>query len=311
MRIRIILLILFLGPLSALPAYTADDANTADYTNSIGMAFKNIPAGSFYMGSCKLSEADKELDKKRRFLGLPPKGATCPSGGPMDDKADDNETPQHKVRISKGFQMGMHEVTLGQFKQFIVGAGRYDFLTDDFMETNSHGDNAAVSYVSWQDIQAFIRWLNQREGGNRYRLPTEAEWEYAARAGTTTIYSWGNSANQAGHYAWYKKNAWDVGDRYAHAVGGKRPNPWGLYDMQGNVRESTADCWLGNYESAPADGAAWGNGGDCSSHAVRGGSWDGGPGELRSSARNWDQGGIDFLREDIRHNNLGFRLVRD
>lgn len=204
-------------------------SHAASYTNSIGMKFTNIPAGSFYMGSCKLSAAAK--------------AAACPSGTSAHSDASDDETPQHKVHISKAFQMGVYEVTLGQFKQFI-DAGREDLLRDVFMEDNSQGDSAAVTTVTWNDAQAFIHWLNKKEGGSRYRLPTEAEWEYAARAGTTTRYSWENSKSQAGNYAWYDKNSKDVGVQYARAVGTKKPNPWGLYDMHSNVWEWVQD-WYG------------------------------------------------------------------
>ena len=273
-----------------------------DFTNSIGMKFKNIPAGSFYMGSCKLSAADKAANKKRQFMGLSPKGAACPSGASADNDARDDETPQHKVRISQAFQLGMYEVTLGQFKKFIAGAGRDDLLTDDFIKYNSHGDSAAVSYVSWNDAQAFIRWLNKKEGGNAYRLPTEAEWEYAARAGSTSIYSWGNSKSQAGSYAWYEKNAYDVGRKYAHAVGGKQANPWGLYDMHGNVWEWVQDWYGENYyrNSPTTDPTGPSTGRD---RVYRGGSWNEGARYLRSALRIDDSLGI-------RNYDLGFRLVR-
>ena len=150
------------------------------YTNSIGMAFKSIPAGSFSMGN---------------------------------DDGHDNEKPVHAVCIS-AFQMGVHEVTVGQFRQFINAAGHDELLTDDFTEYND-SDNKPVSLVSWEDAQAFISWLNKKEGGNAYRLPTDAEWEYAARAGTKTEYSWGDDGDQTGAYAWYDDNS---GGR-AHAVG--------------------------------------------------------------------------------------------
>ena len=278
----------------------------ADYTNSIGMKFKDIPAGSFYMGSCKLSAAEKaaekEENKKRQFMGLPAKGAVCPSGTSTDDDAFDDETPQHKVTISKSFQMGVYEVTLGQFKQFIAGAGRDDLLSDNFIKYNSHGDNAAVTMVSWNDAQAFIRWLNKKEGGNAYRLPTEAEWEYAARAGTTTIYSWGNSADQAGSYAWYHRNAYGVGEAYAHAVGGKKPNPWGLHDMHGNVWEWVQDWYGKNYyrNSASTDPKGPNSG---RYRVARGGGWSNVAGSLRSALR-------DYYSPGYRNGNLGFRLVR-
>ena len=273
----------------------------ADYTNSIGMKFKNIPAGSFYMGSCKLSAADKAANKKRRFMGMSEKSAACPSGASVDNDALDNETPQHKVRITKDFQMGIHEVTLGQFKKFIVSSGRDGLLTDDFIKHNSHGDNAAVCYVSWNDAKSFINWLNKKEGGSHYRLPTEAEWEYTARAGTTSIYSWGNSENQAGNYAWYFKNTGDVGAEYVHSVGRKKPNPWGLYDMYGNVWEWVQDWYDENYyrnsPSTDPQGSSSGQG-----RVYRGGSWS--LGSLRSASR------LGYLSPDDRSSLTGFRLLR-
>ncbi len=254
------------------------------------------------MGSCKLSAADKETNKKRVYMGLPAKAGACPSGASVDNDASDSETPQHKVRITQAFQMGIHEVTLGQFKQFIGGAGRDDLLSDDFIKNNSHGNSTAVSQVSWDDAQAFMRWLNRKEGGNRYRLSTEAEWEYAARAGTTTRYSWGNSESQASNYAWYVKNAYNVDAKYAHAVGTKKPNPWGLYDMHGNVWEWVQD-WYGETSyrnSAKNDpkGASSGRG-----RVRRGGGWYYTAWNLRSAYRGSSSPGY-------RSSNLGFRLVR-
>ncbi len=282
-------------------------AQAADYTNSIGMKFKNIPAGSFYMGTCNLSAAQKEANKKRQFMGLSAKGAACPSGGGTDNDASDGETPQHKVRITKGFQMGVYEVTLGQFKKFIADAGRDDLLADDFIKYNSHGDNAAVTVVSWNDAQAFIHWLNKKEGGNHYRLPTEAEWEYAARAGTITIYSWGNSKSKAGHYAWYDKNAKYAGDRYAHAVGRKQPNPWGLYDMHGNVWEWVQD-WYGKnyYRNSPINDPKGPS--SSRSRVFRGGGWRGDAGHLRSAYRDGDLPGSRYY--SFGYPTFGFRLLR-
>ena len=127
-------------------ALSGPAARAADYTNSIGMQFNNILAGRFYMGSCK-------------------KGATCHSGAGVDDEAYDGETPQHEVHIRRRFRMGAHEVTLGQFKQYIAEARRYDMLTDKrFIEYNSSDDRAPVAMVSWWDAQGFIVWLNKKEG---------------------------------------------------------------------------------------------------------------------------------------------------
>jgi len=248
----------------------AISVQAADYTNSIGMEFKNIPAGSFYMGI---------------------------NGSYANSK--DDERPRHKVTITRPFQMGVFEVTVGQFKKFIVDADRDDLLSDGFIGANSYGDDAAVSYVSWKDAQAFIRWLNKKEGCDCYRLPTEAEWEYAARAGTTTHYSWGDDAGRAGEYAWYYGNA----SHHAHAVGRKKPNPWGLYDMHGNVWEWVQDWYDRNYyrhspekdPKGPATGRY---------RVIRGGGWDLYARNLRSAFR------LDSYSPGNRFGFLGFRLVR-
>ena len=118
------------------------------------------------------------------------------------------------------------------------------------------------------DVQEFIRKLNEKEGTDKYRLPSEAEWEYACRAGTTTRYSFGDSESKLGDYAWYTKNS----DSKTHSVGKKKPNPYGLYDMHGNVWEWTQDEWYSNYNGAPTDGSAW-ESGDGALRVYRGGSW--------------------------------------
>ena len=269
-------------------ALSGPAARAADYTNSIGMKFKDIPAGRFYMGSCKLSEA---------------KGATCPSGAGIDDEAYDDETPQHEVHIRRGFRMGMHEVTLGQFKQYIAAAGRDDLLTDEFIEDNGNGDRAPVAMVSRDDAQDFIGWLNEKEGTEVYRLPSEAEWEYAARAGTTTRYSWGNAIGRNRANCDGCGSRWD-GEGPA-PVGSFAPNAFGLYDMHGNVYEWVADCYHDNYEGAPTDGSAWTSG--CGSDAwavLRGGSWPLAPRSLRAASR--DRNAPSNCYDDI-----GFRLVQD
>ena len=264
-------------------ALSGPAARAADYTNSIGMEFNNIPAGRFYMGSCKL-------------------GTTCPSGAGVDDEANDNETPQHEVHIRRGFRMGVHEVTLGQFKQYIAAAGRDDLLSDDFIQYNSNDDRAAVVMVSWHDAQDFIGWLNKKEGTQAYRLPSESEWEYAARSGTTTRYSWGdeigvNRANCDGC-----GNEWD--DEQTAPVGRFEANGFGLYDMHGNVWEWVEDCYHDNYEGAPTDGSAWTTGCYEESAVVRGGSWYNNLRYLRAAGR--DRG-----PPSDRDDGVGFRLVQD
>ena len=280
-------------------------ARAADYTNSIGMEFNNIPAGRFYMGSCWLSE----INKKRKTIGLPLKDVDCPSGAGADDEASDNETPQHEVHIRRGFRMGVHEVTLGQFKQYIAAAGRDDLLSDDFIKYNRNGDRAPVVWVSRHDVQRFIVWLNKKEGTQAYRLPSESEWEYAARAGTTTRYSWGDAIGRNRANCIGCGSRWD-GKRPA-PVGSFEPNGFGLYDMHGNVWEWVEDCLHRNYKGAPTDGRAWKTGCDrgrarapSGGAVVRGGSWFNTPRVLRSANRNWySPSNRDFY--------LGFRLVQD
>ena len=288
-------------------------ARAADYTNSIGMQFNNIPAGRFYMGSCKLSEADKEANKKRKFMGLPAKGASCPSGAGVDDEASDYETPQHEVHIRRGVRMGVHEVTLGQFKQYIAAAGRDDLFSDYFIQSNSNGDRAPVVMVSRHDAQGFIGWLNEKEGTRAYRLPSEAEWEYAARAGTRTRYSWGDSisCSQARYSRRPDTDLFPVGecsDSYDGPVpvGSFAANAFGLFDMHGNVWEWVQDCWHDSYEGAPTDGSAWTTGCDEEDGraVVRGGSWYTAPRNMRAANRN-------RYSPLNRYVDFGFRLVQD
>ncbi|MDR1243245.1 MAG: formylglycine-generating enzyme family protein [Deltaproteobacteria bacterium] len=187
-----------------------------DYTNSLGMKFIRIPAGEFMMGS-----------------------------PPEDKDASADEKPQHKVRIAKAFYLGMYEVTQ---EQWITVMG--DYPIKDYPGYLRGIVNAPVACVSWNQAQEFIRLLNQKEGTKKYRLPTEAEWEYAARAGTQTIYYFGDDPGHFGlaHYAWYQGNtSFKTSD--LHSVGQKQPNPWGLYDMYGNVSEWAQDWYDDGYYS--------------------------------------------------------------
>jgi formylglycine-generating enzyme required for sulfatase activity len=149
------------------------------------------------------------------------------------------ETP-HLVTLTKGFYMGRYEVTQSQWSA-VMGSAPWTGLA----YVQEHPENPAVN-VSWDDVQGMVHALNQAAGDSSYRMPTEAEWEYACRAGTTTPWSFGEDEAVLGEYAWYSGNAWQVGEQYAHPVGTKRANPWGLYDMHGNVLEWVQD-WLGQY----------------------------------------------------------------
>lgn len=266
----------------------------ADYVNSIGMKFNTIPAGSFYMGSCK-------MDTDKRIGELSVKKMDCPSMAKVDNLAISHEIPQHIVQITQSFQMGTFEVTLGQFKQFIAQASRIDLLTDNFNKFNSRNDNAAVVQVSWNDTQSFIRWLNKKENGNRYRLPTEAEWEYAAKAGSISAYPWGNKS-QIDQYAWYDNKDDSKGTKYPYSVGIKQPNKWGLYDMHGNVWEWIQDWYGQSYYSVSVTNDPKGpNSGQ--SRVIRGGSWYDCALSLRSTNRELSSPGFRYYL-------IGFRLVR-
>lgn len=226
-------------------------------SNSLGMEFVYIQPGTFMMGSPS-SEADRENDER-----------------------------QHRVTLTKGFYMQMTEVTQGQWRA-VMGTNPSHF--------NSCGNDCPVEKVSWNDIQDFLRKLNQRESGNKYRLPTEAEWEYAARAGTTTRFSFGDSERDLGSYAWY----WSNSGSKTHAVGQKLPNPWGLYDMHGNVWEWCQD-WEGDYPSGSVTDPKGPSRG--SDRVIRGGSWSDAPSRVRSANQ--------FRRSPGgRRYSIGFRLLR-
>ena len=210
--------------------------------------------------------------------------------GSTSAAADDDERPVRQVRIVQAFYLGKYEVMQAQWEA-VMGNNPSHF--------KGCGD-CPVEQVSWEDAQAFIRKLNEMEGKNRYRLPSEAEWEYAARAGTTTKYSWGDEigANRANCYGCGSQ--WD-GETTA-PVGSFPANAWGLHDMHGNVWEWVQDCWNGSYQGAPADGSAW-ESGDCFRRVLRGGSWGYNPWLLRAAVRSRSTTGD-------RYSGIGFRIVR-
>ena len=186
----------------------------------------------------------------------------CLSG---DGECDRDEKPIREVAIAS-FAMSKHEVTFAQWDACVSGGGCGGHRPDD--EGWGRADRPVVN-VSWEDAQSYVSWLS-RETGEEYRLPTEAEWEYAARAGTTTKYSWGNEVGVN------RANCDGCGSHWDHsrtAPAGSFPaNAWGLHDMHGNVWEWVRDCWNNSYAGAPVDGSAW-LGGNCSLRVMRGGSW--------------------------------------
>jgi formylglycine-generating enzyme required for sulfatase activity len=217
----------------------------------------------------------------------------------MGSDKNDFEKPIHQVTISNGFYMGRYEVTQAQWQE-VMGNN----------PSNFKGDNLPVETVSWNDAQEFIRRLNARGDGYTYRLPSEAEWEYACRAGTT-----GDYAGNLDSMGWYWENSGDArlsgewnydrlkanNDR-THPVGQKQPNAWGLYDMHGNVWEWCEDIGHENYNGAPSDGSTWMSGGDSNRRVLRGGSWDNVAVLLRSANRL-------RLSPVNRNYNHGLRLV--
>jgi formylglycine-generating enzyme required for sulfatase activity len=203
--------------------------------------------------------------------------------------------PQHDVAVTRGYWLGRYELTQGQWEA-VIPTRRPWWVQSNVQRNPSH---PAVG-ISWDDVQDLVTALNQWEGKVTYRLPTEAEWEYACRAGTTTQWSFGDDEAQLQEYAWCADNAWAVGQRYAHAVGTKLPNPWGLYDMHGNVQEWVQD-WFGFYSSgAQVDPQGPATGGI---RVTRGGSFITCAGYSRSASR------IAEL-QDTRFFDLGVRLAR-
>ena len=217
--------------------------------------------------------------------------------GDLSGEGGENEQPVRSVTVP-AFRLGKHEVTFAQWDACVADGGCNGYTPDD--EGWGRGNHPVIN-VSWEDAQFFIEWLNSKTGGN-YRLPTEAEWEYAARAGTTTAYSWGNNVGSNRANCWGCGSQWDD-DRTA-PVGSFPANPWGLHDMHGNVWEWMQDCWNGNYEGAPTDGSARATG-DCRLRVLRSGACYNSPWALRSANRDWHR------QSDRDSHGLGFRLAQD
>ena len=252
----------------------------------------------------------------------------------------DDELPVHEVAVAS-FALSKYEVTREEYAAFVVATrhtmsadcigGGYALddervlqVTDDGSWRDpgfEQGDGHPVVCVSWEDAQVYVRWLSEQTGQD-YRLPSEAEWEYAARAGTTTYYTWGNDDDEMCRYAngpdyslraaagvmmqaalfdfWYN----DCGDGVAWTapVGSYVPNDFGLHDMVGNVSEWVEDCWHENYAGAPSDGTAWTSGGDCGDRVLRGGYWNHFTGHNSADRRGYSTG--------ERYSGFGFRVAR-
>lgn len=272
-----------------------------------------IPSGSFVMGV----SAEEEIREN-----LPPglRGRSA---------------PQHRVVLRYRFAISRYAVTRAEFALFIAATNYQPGNTcwvyfpnpitkkTDYGEQYGHdwrdpafiqGDRDPAVCISWNDAQAYLSWLTKRTG-RPYRLPSEAEWEYAARAGSTAARYWGDDRSVACRYANIgdrtmssllglpidPSNAFDCSDDYPYTapVGSFPPNRFGLYDMLGNVWQWVADCWNPNYEGAPADGSARMTG-DCSRHPVRGGSWVNNPRSVRLGYRGLNEAGSHESRNGLR-----------
>ena len=293
-------------PSTSKPAQPAKPAPSARasrpiITNSIGMEFVEIPAGSFWMGS----------------ENAPP---NCPRDDPFTErneyqdcmnrynsnKFDDQETPRHRVTISYSFKIGKYEVTQEQW--YKVMGNNPSFCKSEKVGGDSR--KHPVENVSWNDVREFIRRLNSMEQTNTYRLPSEAEWEYACRAGTTTQFAFGSSlstaqANFNGNYP-YGSAAKGIYREKTLPVGSFAPNAFGLFDMHGNVYEWCEDDMNdmhSSYNGAPTDGSAWIDARRATYLILRGGGWKLGVGDCRSACRS-------FHSPDQSLPFYGFRLAK-
>lgn len=208
------------------------------------------------------------------------------------------EGPQHEVTIGYSFEIGKYAVTFDEYDAFAKATNR--ILPGD--KGWGRGKRPVIN-VSFDDAQAYAKWLSNQTG-KKYRLPTEAEWEYAARAGTQNWYWWGDGTGRNNANCDGCGSEWD--DQQTAPVGLFKANAFGLHDTAGNVWEWVQDCCHENYNNAPGDGSAWldKDGGKCDRRVVRGGSWDYDPLNLRSAGRG--RYGTDDM-----NNNLGFRIARD
>jgi formylglycine-generating enzyme required for sulfatase activity len=298
---------------------------TKQITNSIGMKLTLIPSGEFMMGSGESAEATAEFFKKNYSMDR------------LTADAFKDERPQHRVRVTKSFYMGTYHVTRGQFQQFVAdrrymtdaenknnpGAfgwnpdtkksefnEKYSWRNAGFEQTDEH----PVVNVSWNDAVEYCKWLSKKEG-KTYRLPTEAEWEFACRAGTTTRYYSGDDPEmlaQVGNVADATARAtfpvweWTIkasdGYVFTSPVGKFKPNGYGLYDMHGNAWQWCAD-WHGAdyYAKSPVDDPSGADSG--SDRVLRGGSWNGRPFNSQSAER------LGFP-PDVRDYSIGFRVAR-
>ena len=274
-------------------------------TDSANKYLSEAGTSGKYYGKAQelLEEAEKQaFSLKPEMVVIP--GGRFQMGCVSGKNCERNEKPVHEVRVAS-FALSKYEVTFEKYDLFTAATGRE--RVDD--EGWGRGRRPVIN-VSWEDAVAYTKWLSATLG-ERYRLPSEAEWEYAARAGSITQYHFGNNKSQLCRYAnhadrttdydWRNRSCSDGVGKWTATVGTYQPNAFGLRDMHGNVREWVGNC-LKEYKGAPTDGSAW-ESGNCSYRVIRGGGWDGGVWNCRSAARGGHSPGY-------RGNDLGFRLLR-
>ncbi|MDE0005136.1 MAG: SUMF1/EgtB/PvdO family nonheme iron enzyme [Rhodospirillaceae bacterium] len=249
------------------PLVRADDFSDPLASGGEGPVMAVVPAGTFRMGCLQVSGCD------------------------------DDELPVREVAIPMRFALSKHEITFADWDACVEAGGCGGYLPDD---EGWGRESRPVIHVSWDDAQSYVTWLSESTG-EVYRLPSEAEWEYAARAGTETRFGWGDGLGPEN--ANCREERCRDGHRNTAPTGSFPANAWGLHDMHGNVFEWVEDCWAGGtYEGAPSDGSARVDG-DCTRRVIRGGAWTSSPTNLRSANR------IRNARGD-RRDDLGFRVVR-
>jgi len=236
------------------------------------------------------------------------------------NSGESDEKPPHQVTISYDFEIGKYEVSNQEFVKFLndVVSVESKWFEDKSQNDNSHIIKSGSSYsvesdyethpvieVSWFGAKAYAKWLSQKIGRN-YRLPTEAEWEFVARAGTQSKWSFGDSKSDLKDYAWYAENAYDKGEAHnyygIHQVGTKKSNQWGVYDMYGNVWEWCEDWYLEGYKSSSLNGSV-NQPQNKNKKVLRGASWVYDADHTRSAYRN-------TYFPTFRNYNIGFRLQR-
>lgn len=254
----------------------------------------------------RLEHAKSFINSIGMIFILIPKGEFIMGSNEYDD-----QKPAHKVKIKKPFYLGIYPVTQREWKM-IMNSNPSQFK----------GDDLPVEKVSWKNVQDFIKKLNNKESTDKYRLPTEAEWEYSTRAGTSRRYFFGNNKSKLDEYAWYAENSgsrsplkgdylgydkkdWEKNNwgGKTHPVGMKKPNNWGLFDLYGNVWEWVEDKWNEGYDGAPSDGTAWENG-DKDLRVCRGGGWCDMITSCQSAFRI-------YFQDSKRADDIGFRVLRE